>query len=124
MFFAPAIRSDSLMSPALRPDLGFERFMQEALGGFGTGWGMEEDDKSWTLTLDVPGVSRDHLSVSITGQTVRIETTGEAKRQYKAIYELPGAINTDACDAKLEDGVLTLRLAKAEARSRRQITVN
>jgi HSP20 family molecular chaperone IbpA len=43
---------------------------------------------------------------------VRIETKAEAKRQFKAAYELPQDIDTTASGAKLENGVLTLTLAK------------
>ena len=122
MFFAPAIRGDSLFTPIL-PDPGFERFMGDTLRGVG-GLGMEEDDKAWTVSMDLPGVPREQLSVSIAGRGVRVETTGDAKREYKAAYELPGEIDVDASEARLENGVLSLRLAKAELKSRRQITVN
>jgi hypothetical protein len=43
---------------------------------------------------------------------VRIETRADAKRQYKAAYELPQEIDVTASAAKLENGVLTLTLAK------------
>jgi HSP20 family molecular chaperone IbpA len=45
---------------------------------------------------------------------VRIETQKEARRQYKAAYELPEEIDADATVAKLENGVLTLQLAKKQ----------
>ena len=38
---------------------------------------------------------------------MRIETKAEAKRQFKAAYELPQEIDADASGAKLENGVLT-----------------
>jgi HSP20 family protein len=121
MFFAPALRRDSAFAPIL-PDLGFERFMGDALRGPG-GFGIEDDDRSWVVTLDLPGVAREHLNVSVTGNTLRVETTDEARRQYRAVYELPGAIDADATEAQLEHGVLTLRIGKAQARERRQIAV-
>jgi len=122
MFFAPAIRRDSSFAPIL-PDLGFERFMGDTLRGLG-GIAMQEDDKSWTVSLDVPGVAKEHLNVSVIGNTVRVETGGEAPRQYKFAYELPSEVDADQTEAHLADGVLTLRLGKAEAKSRRQITIN
>jgi HSP20 family protein len=121
MFFAPAIRRDSSFLPA-GPDLGFERFMGDALRGFG-GMAMDEDDKSWTLSLDVPGVAKENLGVTIVRSTVNVETQGETKRRYKFSYELPGEIDAEASQASLEHGVLTLRLAKAEVRQRRQIAI-
>ena len=48
----------------------------------------------------------------------------EAKRQYKAAYELPQEIDVEATAAKLENGVLTLTLAKKQPVSNaRQIEV-
>jgi HSP20 family protein len=106
-------------------DLSFERFMSDAFKNFGrTFYDMEEDEKSWTLSIDVPGISKEHLSVSIDGKFVRIETNDQAKRQFAGAYELPGAINPEGTEAKLEDGVLTLKLAKLEQKTARQITVN
>ena len=122
MFFAPAIRRDAALSP-IGSDLGFERFMGDMLRGF-EGFGIEEDDKSWTLSLDVPGVAKEHLNVSVSGNRVLVQTAGDAKRQYKFAYELSGDVDADATEAHLADGVLTLRLGKAEAKSRREITIS
>jgi HSP20 family molecular chaperone IbpA len=128
MFFAPAIRNNS--STAV-PGLGlmdgaFERFMQGAFGGLQQPWqGMEEDEKSWTISMDLPGVGREQVSVSVEGKLVRIETSQDARRQFKALYELPQEINAEGSEAKLENGVLTLRLAKVEpVASGRQIEVH
>ena len=48
----------------------------------------------------------------IEGAVVRIESKADAKRQFKAAYELPLDIDAAASEAKLENGVLTLKLAK------------
>jgi HSP20 family molecular chaperone IbpA len=71
-----------------------------------------QDDKAWTVTLDLPGIAREELSINIEGAIVRIETKAEAKRQFKAAYELPQDIDAANTSAKLENGVLTLTLAK------------
>ena len=63
-------------------------------------------------TLDMPGVAREHVAIDVDGAVVRVKTTAEAPRQYQAAYELPEAIDADATSAKLENGVLTLTLAK------------
>ena len=116
MFFAPALRTRAT-APAHRSfDRSFERFVNDAFFGSGLGQGfqLEQDDKAWTVTLDLPGVARDDLAINIEGAIVRIETKAEAKRQYKAAYELPQEIDVDATTAKLENGVLTLTLAKKQ----------
>jgi HSP20 family protein len=115
MFFAPVVRTRAV-SPAYRSfDRSFERFVNDAFfASTTTGFNVEQDDKSWTVTLDLPGVARDDLSINIEGAIVRIETKAEAKRQFKAAYELPQDIDAEATSAKLENGVLTLALAKKQ----------
>ena len=113
MFFAPVVRTRAT-APAYRSfDRSFERFVNDAFFGAGQGGvKVEADDKAWTVTLDLPGVAREELAINIEGAVVRIETKAEAKRQFKAAYELPQDIDADATTAKLENGVLTLTLGK------------
>jgi HSP20 family protein len=115
MFFAPVVRTRAV-SPAYRSfDRSFERFVNDAFfGSATTGVNVQQDDKAWTVTLDVPGVTREELAINIEGAVVRIETQPEAKRQFKAAYELPQDIDAEATAAKLENGVLTLTLAKKQ----------
>ena len=60
MFFAPATRP---FSPRF-DDRSFERFVNQAFSSVSTarqGVKIEQDDTSWTLSLDVPGLSREEL---------------------------------------------------------------
>jgi len=108
MFFAPVARTRAA-APSFRSfDTSFERFFNTL------GFDVKQDEKAWTLSLDLPGVARSDLDISIEGAIVRIETKAEAQRQYKAAYELPEEIDADATSAKLENGVLTLALAKKQ----------
>ena len=113
MYFAPVVRTRAV-TPAFRSvDRSFERFVNDAfVGGTARGLNVEHDDKAWTVTLDVPGIAREDLTIGIEGAVVRIETKAEARRPFKAAYELPQDIDVSASDAKLENGVLTLKLAK------------
>src|SRR4051794_1837589 len=123
MFFAPVVRT---RAPGFRSfDRSFERFVNDAFfGNAASSANVDQDDKAWTVTLDLPGVTREDLSIAIEGSVVRIETKAEAKRQYKAAYELPQEIDVEATTAKLENGVLTLALAKKQPVSNvRQIEV-
>jgi HSP20 family molecular chaperone IbpA len=114
VFFAPELRTRATL-PFRSFDRGFERFVNDAfLGTSRASLNVQQDDKAWTITLDVPGVTREELAITIEGAVVRIETQKEAKRQYKAAYELPEEIDADATVAKLENGVLTLQLAKKQ----------
>jgi len=111
MFFAPALRNRAFVAPR-HFDRNFERFVNDAFVGARRSLDVQEDEKGWTLRLDVPGIAREQLSIGIEGAVVRIETQTEAARQYKAAYELPQDIDAAASEAKLENGVLTLKLAK------------
>jgi len=127
MFFAtsqPAVRR-SAYAPAMR---SLDRFLDQALAAPAASVGraaIQADEQSWTLSLDVPGVTREQLTIGIEGAVVRIETLADAPRAYKQAYELPQDIDTTASTAKLENGVLTLTLAKKQPASNvTKITIN
>ena len=124
MFFAPEFRTAHFVPRA--SDRNFERFVNGALlSGPQSAPDVEQDEKSWTLSLDVPGVSRDELSIGIEGVFVRIESKPEAKRRVKKVYELPQEIDAAASEAKLENGVLTLKLGKLVPINRvHQLSIN
>ena len=112
MLFAPVIRRTS--TPSLRSaDLAFERFFNGSLQApAAKSYSFEQNDTSFTLQLDVPGIGKEQLAVGIEGAVVRIESLAEAPRQFKAAYELPQDIDAAASSARLENGVLTLTLHK------------
>lgn len=110
MFFAPAIRTARFVPRAY--DRSLERFVNDAFSATRRSLNVEQDEKTWTLTLDVPGFSREDLTIGIEGAVVRIESKADAKRQFKAAYELPQDIDVATSEAKLENGVLTLKLGK------------
>lgn len=113
MFFATATPSTlrrAVYSPAGR---SLERFLDDARRTTGNPPpSLQQDEQSFTLTFDVPGVAQDQLRLGIEGAIVRIESREGAPRQYKAAYELPQEIDASASDARLENGVLTVKLAK------------
>ncbi|TAM40432.1 MAG: Hsp20 family protein [Burkholderiaceae bacterium] len=110
MFFtpvAPAVLRRSVYAPSL------ERFLDDTqFAARQKGYAVEQDDKSVTMSFDMPGVAKEQLSIGIEGNVVRIESLEGAPRRYKAAYELPQDIDVAASDARLENGVLTLKLTK------------
>ena len=113
MLFAPVLRTRAA-APSFRSfDRSFERFVNEAFRDTAS-LDVTQDDKAWTLSLDLPGVAREDLDITIEGAVVRIQTKAEAKRQYKAAYELAEEIDAEGTSARLENGVLTLTLAKVK----------
>ena len=76
------------------------------------GYRITQDEHAYSLQFDVPGIAKEQLSIGIEGNVVRIESQPDAPRTYKAAYELPQDIDVSASDARMENGVLTLKLAK------------
>ena len=107
MFYAahPAACRRPAYAPALR---SLDRFLNEALSGTQ----FKDEDKHWELSIDVPGVSREQLTIAIEGHTVKVATVEGAPRTYKKRYEFPQDVDAAASSAKLENGVLTLTLVK------------
>ena len=99
-----------------------------------------EGDEAYTVTLDVPGLAREQLEVSVDGPQVSVAARpGEAAAPAKGVrtlyrergsapyarrFTLPGEVDQERSQAKLEHGVLTLTLAKKLPAGARQISVN
>ncbi len=113
MFFATTAPARHFR-PAFAPtDRALQRFMAEALQpSRSKAASITQDEKSFTLSFDVPGVAKDQIGIDIEGSIVRIETRDGAPRHYKAAYELPQDIDVTSSEAKLDNGVLTLKLGK------------
>ena len=113
MFFAstaPVLRHRLFATPE-RPSL--DRFVDQAhLTSRQRATAIEQDDKSVSLTFDMPGIARDQLEIGIEGSVVRVRSKEGAPRSYQVAYELPSDIDVGSSEAKLENGVLTLKLAK------------
>jgi HSP20 family protein len=98
-----------------------------------------ESDKGYTVNAEIPGVSKDDIQVAVEGNQVTISAevkrNGEVKegdrvlrteRYYGAVYRsftLPVELDESASEAKYENGVLELKLAKKPAVAGRRLTV-
>lgn len=97
--------------------------------GFSTPLGdMEELDDAWLLRVELPGVKRDDIDLQVAGRRLVIraqrketERKGILRRstrttgRYYMEVTLPGEVDPDGVEANLDDGVLTVRVAKPEA---------
>jgi HSP20 family molecular chaperone IbpA len=120
MIFAPVMSRNTFVSPRAA-DLALQRFLQGTLGAASPVQQhvqVSRDDKATTLSLDVPGLAREQLKLSIEGAVVKLESAEGASRQVKRAWELDHEIDAAASKAKLEHGVLTLTLAKLEPQSK------
>ncbi len=113
MFFAttnqPALRHQNHAGRTL------ERFMDDALRTSpNQSCAYTQEETAFTLSLDLPGVAKEQLAIAIEGAVVRITSKEGAARRYNVAYELPQEIDAPLSEAKLENGVLTLKLAKKQ----------
>lgn len=112
MFYTPAIVRRAAFNNAFNNALS-NQFMNSVSAASTTPtFDLTQDETSYAFSVDVPGIAKEHLNIGIEGNVVRIESVAEAKRQYKVSYELPQDIDVSASEAKLEHGVLTIKLAK------------
>jgi HSP20 family protein len=131
MFFSPARANRSAMnvygfapSAWSRSDT-LDRLFSDANEGGQARSQVESDDTSITLSLDVPGLAKEQLTIGIEGRIVRISSKDDAPRHFKAAYKLGSDIDAAKSEAKLENGVLTLKFAKTAPESRETLlTIN
>jgi len=97
-----------------------------------------EDEHGLTLLADMPGATRDGLGVRVDGDSLTLEATvashgpenmelvyGEAQyAAYRRQFTLSRELDTSRIEAQLRDGVLQLRIPKAEEAKPRRIQVN
>ena len=97
---------------------------------------LAENDDSYVIRVDLPGVRKDQLEVElqdreliVTGDVTN-EPQGHRHRgnrragrfEYRTV--LPGDVNSDAVSAQLADGVLTVTVPKSEAAKPRHIEIS
>ena len=94
-----------------------EKFLNETFTSLSDGStsrsaSVEDQEKTYTLQLDVPGLSREQLDISIEADVVRVTSKEDAARKVKAAWRFPLEIDVATSSAKLENGVLSLTLGK------------
>ena len=75
MIFTPVLRRNAFAPQAA--DLALQRFLQGTLGNAAPSLSsvqVQRDEKATTLQLDVPGLSREQLQLSIEGAVVRLSS--------------------------------------------------
>jgi HSP20 family protein len=101
------------------------------------GINVQEDAESdaYVLSALVPGLKSDELNIQVLDDVVRIQGEYKADESKYLVRELPNgsftrtlrlpvAIDAEHVEANITDGVLTLRLPKAESARPKQIKIN
>lgn len=100
------------------------------------GINVQEDAEgdAYVLSALVPGLKSDELNIQVLDDVVHIQGEYKADESKYLVRELPNgsftrtlrlpvAIDTEHVDANITDGVLTLRLPKAESARPKQIKI-
>ena len=97
-----------------------------------------ETDENFQLRLDVPGMSKEDIDISLQNGTLTVsgERTSERTDEgedyvrverafgtFHRTFTLPDAVDHDNIEATYEDGVLSIHEPKTEESTRRQIEI-
>jgi HSP20 family protein len=124
------------------------RMLDQTFGSFGlpalatesVGWAppidIEEQDDAYVIEAEVPGVTKDDVNIElisnelmVTGEIKEREREGILRKRTRRIgrfeyrVRLPEQVDPDSVEAKLKDGVLSVRVPKHEQAERRKIQV-
>jgi HSP20 family molecular chaperone IbpA len=95
-----------------------------------------ENDDEILLHADMPGVTKDNITVNVDNGrleisgTRRLQTKGSCSWQefgdveYRRVFSVPQSIEVAKVNAELKEGVLKLHLPKAEAAKPRNIKIS
>jgi HSP20 family protein len=142
MFYVPVTREARNISRLF--DDTFERFFAPATADTPSARNpaldVAESDRAYTVKLEMPGVTKEDVKVSIDARQVTVQAQGSKTEErnegervvyrersqavYARTFTLASEIDQTEAGAKLEHGVLTLTLPKRGARSASQLTVN
>ncbi|MHC1588739.1 MAG: Hsp20/alpha crystallin family protein, partial [Methermicoccaceae archaeon] len=80
---------------------------------------VDEDTGSLKVTVEMPGVSKENISLSATENTLTIEAKAEdgKRKYYKELPELP-AIDPNSADAVYNNGILEVTLKLKEEKKK------
>jgi len=95
---------------------------------------VRDEEDTFVLSALVPGLKADDLNIQVLEDVVRIEGEFQANDEEYLLHELPNGsfrralrmpteIDADKVEAKITDGVLTLRLPKAESARPKKIKI-
>lgn len=124
------------------------RMLDQTFGSFGlpalatesVGWAppvdIEEQDDAYVIEAEVPGAKKDDVNIElisnelmVTGEIKEREREGILRKRTRRIgrfeyrVRLPEQVDPDNVEAKLKDGVLSVRVPKHEQAERRRIQV-
>ena len=107
--------------------------------GFAPAIDVSENDDNVEIRCDLPGVNKDDINISVSGNllTIKGEKKDEKEEKESTYYRreswsgafqrtvsLPESVDADKTKAEMKDGVLHLTMPKREEEKRKQIKVD
>ncbi len=146
MFLVPMSRESRELSRRFDRlfDDGFERFFgalapTEEAASRSPALDVTESDRAYSVKLEMPGVAKEDIKVTIDGRHVGVQAQSQHKEEqkegdrvvwrersltsYARTFSLPVEVDQVESGAKFENGVLTLTLPKRNAPATAQIKV-
>jgi HSP20 family protein len=136
--------SRSLRDLQREVDSIFDRFFGQTSSSDGASavWApstdLVETDGDYRLHLDVPGMSKEDISINVQNRTLTVSGERTAERttenddlvraerafgSFHRTFTLPDAVDADSIEAKYDNGVLEIAVPKTEESTRRQIEI-
>lgn len=97
---------------------------------------IEETDDAYVVDLDLPGVQPGDINLEVRENELRVsgeikekERKGILRRQtrrvgqFEHVIALPGEVDPDKVEARLADGVLSVRVGKSKVRQPRKVEI-
>jgi HSP20 family protein len=96
---------------------------------------IRDEEDTFVLSALVPGLKADDLNIQVLEDVVHIEGEFQANEEdyllrelpigsFHRVLRMPSEIEADKVEAKITDGVLTLRLPKAESARPKKIKIS
>ena len=90
-----------------------------------------ETKEGYFLQADMPGVRKENLDITVEGTTLTVTGKRELQRpgqparsvEYRRVFEVDPAIDFRKVSARIEQGVVTVQLPKAEKVKPRKIQI-
>jgi HSP20 family protein len=83
----------------------------------------QADDGALVAYLDVPGVKKESLRLTVEDRTLTVRAPRSEAIGYRFTLQLPDAVDPERTEAKLADGVLSITLRRSASAEPRRITV-
>jgi HSP20 family protein len=96
---------------------------------------IDEEEAHYTLSLDLPGLAKEDLAIEVSEDQVVVsgERKAPEKRglyserrygKFQRTFTLPTHVDTAKIEAKFEQGVLRVKVPKAESAKPRQVKID